>query len=402
MNAFQSLLNATPEEKKSRGLEYTPREIAQQPAMWTKMADILTQRESEIATFLRDAGLTYYGGERDDAELILTGAGSSEFVGNAVAPALRQRLQRTVTPVSTTNFVTHPNIFLPDKRYAVLSFARSGNSPESMATYNFVKQICPTAKQIAITCNNQGSLANAAKADAQNSLYIELPEETNDKSLVMTSSFTTMAFTAICLGGVAHYERRFSPELATILTEAANRVIQIYPDKIKAFADRPFTRACFLGSGALNGAMQECHLKLQEMTEGQVVATFNSFVGLRHGPQVFVNKDCAVIATISSDPYVQQYELDMLRELKAKKQGLGSPLIICDEAITEIQDLSDTIIELDTAIDEALRVPVDVIVGQILGTFTCLRVGLKPDNPSTTGTINRVVQGVNIYPYQQH
>jgi tagatose-6-phosphate ketose/aldose isomerase len=130
---------------------------------------------------------------------------------------------------------------------------------------------------------------------------------------------------------------------------------------------------------------------------------FNSFVGLRHGPQVFVNKECAVIAALSSEPYVRKYELDMLRELKAKKQGSGT-LVICDRASAEIRDVASDIIELfpaGNAVDDDFRVMTDVMIGQILGTFACLRCGLKPDNPSVAGTINRVVQGVTIYEYKK-
>src|SRR5690606_23042802 len=127
------------------------------------------------------------GADSDTGELILTGAGSSEFVGNGIAPALQRRLKRAVRSISTTSFVTHPQVFLPGHHYTVLSFARSGNSPESMATFNLVRQLCPAARQIVITCNRDGALAQAAAAD-ERALALVLPEETNDRSLVMTSS----------------------------------------------------------------------------------------------------------------------------------------------------------------------------------------------------------------------
>ncbi len=396
MNAFEALLSLPDAEKKTRGVEHTPREIAQQPSTWAKAAELLQSRKRELGEFLASSGLT--GSKK--AELILTGAGSSEFVGNAVAPGLRKRLKRSVVSVSTTNFVTHPSLFVPGLDYVVLSFARSGNSPESMATYDLVKKVSPQTKQIAITCNKEGALARAAKKDS-GSYYIELPEETNDRSLVMTSSFTTMAFTAAGLGLLDKPDELTKTAFA--LSSAGEHIIKEYGTVLQKFADAPFNRACFLGSGTLNGAMQECHLKLQEMTEGRVAAMFNSFTGLRHGPQVFVNKECAVIAALSSDAYVRKYELDMLRELKAKKQG-SATLVICDRATAEIRDLATDVIELfpgGNAVDDDFRVMTDVMVGQILGTFTCLRCGLKPDNPSVSGTINRVVQGVTIYEYKK-
>ena len=394
MNAFEKLLALPSEQKKAQGVEYTPTEIAQQPATWAKAAQLLQRQAPRLGAFLASAGLT--GSKR--AELIVTGAGSSEFAGSAVTPGLRKRLQRSVFSVPTTSLVTHPGFFVPGQDYVVLSFARSGNSPESLACYNFVKQVCPAARQIAITCNKDGALAKAAKGDAI-SLYIELPQETNDRSLVMTSSYTTMAFTALGLGLLDKPDQLTA--LAAALGAAGKCVIGEYADALKSFAEQPFTRACFLGSGGLTGSMQECHLKMQEMTDGHVAAMFNSFVGLRHGPQVFVNRDCAVVAALATDPYVRGYEIDLLKELKAKKQGCGTA-IICDRATDEIRQLGNVIVELfpdGNAVDDDFRVMTDTMVGHILGTFASLRCGLKPDNPSVSGTINRVVQGVHIYPH---
>lgn len=396
MNAFEALLNLPDEEKKLRGVEFTPKEIAQQPATWAKAAEIVRKRAGDIKDFMKSAGLV----GKKEATLILTGAGSSEFVGNAVENVLRKRLKREVMSIPTTHFVTHPaNVFVPGKNYVVLSFARSGNSPESMATYNLVKKVCPAAKQIAITCNKDGKLAKAAKSD-KGSLYIELPAETNDESLVMTSSYSTMAFTACGLCFLDAPDELAS--LAARLGAAGKRIIKEYGDVLKKIASLNFNRACFLGSNALWGTMQECHLKMQEMTEGRVAAMFNSFVGLRHGPQVFANQDCVIVAALSCAPYVRKYELDLLRELKAKKQGCAT-LVVCDRATAEIRELCTDVVELFPnvdPVDDDFRVMTDVMIGQMLGTFKSIQCGLKPDNPSVSGMINRVVQGVTIYPYE--
>ena len=50
-------------------------------------------------------------------------------------------------------------------------------------------------------------------------------------------------------------------------------------------------------------------------------------------------------------------------------------------------------------INEALLALISVLPAQILGFFKSLNLGLKPDNPSASGTITRVVQGVKLYPY---
>ncbi len=393
MSAFKKLLGISDEEKKAMGLEYTPVEIAQQPGTWAKAVGILREQRDEIVAFMKDAGMA----GKKKAIIYVTGAGTSEFVGTSVYHALGMGLGRSVQSVPTTHFVTHAaDYFTAGNDYVVISFARSGNSPESMATYNLVKKIYPDAKQVAITCNVNGELAKAARKD-KGALYIQLPDETNDESLVMTSSFSTMAFTALGLTMMDDLDGL--EKIAGAIGAAGERIIDKYGDMLKGFAEKDFSRACFLGSGALWGTMQECMLKLQEMTEGKVASKHDSFLGLRHGPQVFVDGTCVVVAALSSDKFIRRYEMDMLKELKAKGQGAGT-LVICDKADDEIRKVATDIIELfpdGDGVDDSFRVMTDVMVGQIIGTFKSINVGLKPDNPSTSGTINRVVQGVVIY-----
>ncbi len=393
MNEFEKLLSLPQIEQKEKGLLYTPKEIAQQPEIWPKALEILKNRREEIIQFLADNGI--YG--KKESVLVLTGAGSSEFVGAAVCNLLRKKLQREVVSIPTTHLVTHAkDTLIPDHSYVVVSFARSGNSPESVATYKAILKFHPKAVHIVITCNRDGALAQYAQRDEQ-SLCIILPDETDDRSLVMTSSYSTMALIA---AGLAYLDDMDEIEhICRLLCHGATRIIHEYGGLIADFARIPFLRACYLGSDTLLGTMRECHLKLLEMTEGRISARFDSFLGLRHGPQVFVNDECVVIASLASNPNVRRYEIDMLRELKQKRQGCGI-LAICNKADEQLISLATHIIELypDTdAVPDEFRVMTDVIVGQILGTFKSIDVGLKPDNPSTNGMINRVVQGVVIY-----
>lgn len=393
MNAFEQLLNLPAAGRRERGCEHTAMEIAQQPAMWSATAKLVRERGRELRQFL-SATEDHAGPE---PVLILSGAGTSEFIGNAVVNSLRTGLRREVISVPTTHLVTHAAAtIVPGHPYLLVSFARSGNSPESIAACECVKRLCPDVRQLVITCNRDGALAKAARADG-NALCLELPEPTNDRSLVMTSSFSSMAFAAT--GLTLLDTPQALPRLAADLGTAADRILHEYGDLLHDMAERPFDRACFLGSNSLCGTMQECHLKMQEMTEGRVACRFDSYLGLRHGPQVFVNDSCIVMAALATDPAARRYEMDLLRELHAKGQGTGL-LVVCDRAAPELRALTDAIIELfpaGAAVDDRYRVMTDVVAGQVLAMFTCLKLGLAPDNPSTVGTINRVVQGVTIY-----
>jgi tagatose-6-phosphate ketose/aldose isomerase len=372
----------------------TVREITQQPSAWRRTLEVLRGRRQDIARFLSGAG-------RDGRPpaLVLAGAGSSEYIGRSIEAALRRTLRRDVSTVPTTHFVTHAEtVFFPERDYILVSFARSGNSPESVATFRRVQEQFPRVRQIAITCNRDGELARLA-AESKGSLCIILPEETNDASLAMTSSFSSMALAGLSLGFLDSFEAFGA--LTAAAAGAAERIIVTYGDAIRDFAALAFSRACYLGSDALHGAMQEARLKMQEMTAGRVVSTFDSFLGLRHGPQVFVNDACIVVAALSSRPAVRRYELDLLRELGEKKQGMGT-LVICGKADAEVRAAGQAVIELfpsEEPLPDDCRVLTDIVACQILATFKSINLGLSPDNPSPGGIINRVVQGVTIYPW---
>lgn len=393
MNALRRLLALPDSERDGLGVRFTPAEICQQPSTWAKIPELLRTRRDDLRRFLETAGLRGEG----DSTLILAGAGSSEFVGTAVYNHLQQRLDQETFSIPTTHLVTHASATLvARRRYVLLSFARSGNSPESLAAFQFVRRARPETAHLVITCNVQGALAVGGTADP-NSFALVLPEETNDRSLVMTSSFSTMALTALGLGWLDDLDTFAG--ICARLGRAANRVFDVYADLLRDFATLPFSRACYLGSDGLFGTMQECQLKMQEMTDGTVATRFESFLGVRHGPQVFINSECAVVAAISSDPKVRRYELDLLQELKRKGQG-AAVLVICDQACERVRETASHVVELfpaEAPVPDAFRVMTDVAVGQLLGMFKSLDCGLKPDSPSASGVINRVVQGVTIY-----
>jgi len=394
MNAFQRLLSLPITEKRTLGLEFTPAEIAQQPDAWAKTAAMLVSRRDETLGFLNSVGLA---GDGPESALVLAGAGSSEFIGNAIVNVLRILLQREALSLATTHLVTHAaQTLIPTHRYTALSFARSGNSPESVAACREVRRAVPSVREMVITCNAEGALAREA-ASRPETLCLVLPPETNDQGLAMTSSYSSMA---LCGMGLGLLKRpKMLTELADRAGEAAQRILEEYGAMLHEFASTEFDRACFLGSNALLGTMQECHLKMQEMTEGRVACRYDSFLGLRHGPQVFVNDHCAVVAALSSDLKVRRYEMDLLKQLRARGQGCCL-LAICDRADDAIRDVASHVIELfptSKPIEDGFRVLTDVVVGQVLALFKSLAVGLKPDSPSATGTINRVVKGVVIY-----
>jgi tagatose-6-phosphate ketose/aldose isomerase len=383
-NAFTALLDLTPAEKKAKGVEYTPAEVYQQPDMWLKTFDIMKQNKKKIRGFM---------GKNKGRTILLTGAGTSAFIGLALEPLFSRISGFDTRAVATTDVITNPGvIFQPGKKYLVVHFARSGNSPESVGTFTLAEQSKAKVKHIVITCNKDGKLAQmGAKKGA---LLIVLPPETNDKSLAMTSSFSCMVIAGQYLA--AWKQGGYGP-IVKQLAKAGRHVMDNYGDLLDGICQKGFDRAVFLGSNTLQGCAKECHLKCQEESDGNVVAKHDSFMGLRHGPEAVIHKKTLVVYLCSECKTVVPYELDLMRGVKTKKIGMYK-LGFMRQADPARRAVCDGVIAYKEEIPDDYLTPVAVLVGQMLGVLRSLSLGLKPDSPSVAGVISRVVQGVTIYP----
>jgi tagatose-6-phosphate ketose/aldose isomerase len=393
MNALEELLSRSAAEKRRLGIEATPTEIAQQPEMWRDTARRVAAAAPQLQALCAQVGLP-----GSAAEIIFAGAGTSDFVGRCVQGPVSAALRTRALAVPTTDIVTHPQYGFPaDRPGLMVSFARSGNSPESVAALDVVLQERPQIRHLVITCNGEGELARRAQQLGDRAFVLVLDPRTNDRGLAMTSSFTSMVIAGL---GLAYLDRveEYTALVARAATAAA-RVLEKVPDVAKALVEQRPARACFLGSGALTGAAVECHLKLQELTDGGVICFFDSFLGLRHGPRAAIHDDTLVVYFVSSDPDVRRYELDLIRGNREQGIGLAHLLVVAEES-AELSAMGDHVIATGADMPDALFAPVATIVGQLLGLFASLARGLKPDAPSAGGVIHRVVQGVTIYPHR--
>ena len=377
---------------------YTFDEIHQQPAMWRKELQALLNNKAEVSAFMHKY-LT------PDTDIVLTGAGTSAFIGDALCPVMRG-MWRNVRSVPTTDIVTHAKYLLDKERPLLLvSFARSGNSPESVAAVNLANKVCKNVAHVYITCNKNGKLAQQAKANGEgleakvenNILLLLLPEETDDKSLAMTSSFSTMLLTCLMLGHIDTLDK--DVEMIEKTAKNAEAVIAEYEEKLKEIASRPFERGVFLGSGALKGIAEECHLKLQELTDGAVVCKYDSFLGFRHGPKAVVNSKSIVVYLMTDQEEVQRYERDLVKQVDANNTPVAQIIVIAGKAPELPGVKADLVVRMPYgyAENDFYGIVPFVVVGQLLGFYASKAHGLNPDAPSVSGNIHRVVEGVTIY-----
>jgi tagatose-6-phosphate ketose/aldose isomerase len=323
--ALRAIIDLPEDKKKERGLLYTPQEISDQTVLWGDTVARIENRIDEIRAFLKRFM------KKKHAVCILTGAGTSEFIGYCVEGLFRKRLGLPTNVVSTTKIVTNPShFFIKGYDTLLISFARSGNSPESIGAVRIADSFSGNLSHLVITCNRDGDLMKEA-VKMEESICIDLNEKTNDNGLAMTSSFTNMVVASQALAFIHRFGEyaRYAEGMAN----GAHRILEDAPDIIEKLCRLDFNRAVFLGSGSNYGTAVESHLKLQELTSGRVMCAFDSFPGLRHGPEAVVDGGTVVIAFLSKDRYVRRYEEDLIAEVRAKKLGRAT-LVVCDRSGT--------------------------------------------------------------------
>ncbi len=393
MTSLSSFVELPEKEKKARGLVFTPREIAQQPATWRKTLSIFKENQKRICGFLDSVGVREELVRRPVVMLI--GAGTSDYIGQALELLIRQRWGCEVATVASTDML--PNLaeyVVSGRKYLWISFSRSGDSPEGVAVLEQALQLYPGVAHLVVTCNAKARMTEICKGSGR-ACVVVLDDAVNDRSLAMTSSFTNMVVMGQCLANawaieayeqvVGHLERAGEDLLLKAAAEA------------ERIAAKGYTRVCFIGSGSLASVAKESALKVLEMTAGQVQAMSETVLGLRHGPMAALDTETLIVCFVSGNERRAKYASDLLREIGDKGIAGERVAVGTASAEAEIAPQCDSYVVVDDHIDDAYRPVVDVIFGQMLGLYCSVAHQLKPDSPSPDGVINRVVQKFRIY-----
>lgn len=366
-----------------KDFKYTYTEILNQSDTWLEVYNLYEKRKNDIENFLKKVG--------KDCKVIFTGAGTSEYVGNIALDYLKTHGEFEFESVATTDLVSAPYLhFEKDQKTLLVSFARSGNSPESLAAVELGKKLVDDFYNLPITCAKDGKLAQALKDEENSYVFLE-PEITNDKGFAMTNSFSSMLLaTLLIFDTKTKNKKEIVDKISKLGKEIYNNL-----EEIENLVNFDFNRVVYLGSGPLGKLTKEARLKILELTAGEVATIWESSMGFRHGPKSFVDENTLVISFVSSNPYTRLYDLDILDEIandKIAKKIIG----ISNSKLDRDYEL---IFEED-GLDDVYLCPAYIIIGQIIALVTSLRVGNTPDNPSRTHTVNRVVKGVTIHDYK--
>ena len=346
-------------------------EIAQQPVLWP----------TTLERVLAAAGGRHFSG----MPVILTGAGTSGYAAAAVAEAWPGARALPTTDLLLQS-AAEIELFMPSiaEGGMLISLARSGDSPESVAVVERFQRFFPAVKNLALVCNAEGRLAHTAGVEA-----ICLDPRTNDRSLAMTSSFSNLL-----LGGLALlYGQQLAGALPDICSAVSGQLVGLNAaaEQIAGWCD---DRIVVLASGMRALAWETC-LKVVEMTAGRVMAMPESFLGLRHGPISFLREGTPIVCFASTDAHKRRYEEELVQDLK--QRGLGRIAVVGNSDCGDWP--CDSLVRASAwSLPDSLRTPFEVVFAQLLAYHLSLHVKVNPDNPSPGGTITRVVKPFRIHP----
>jgi tagatose-6-phosphate ketose/aldose isomerase len=373
------------------GAHWTAREVLQQPQVWAEIYRLIDGEAARLGGFL-DSLIA-----RPDVRIVLTGAGTSAHIGECLAPVLTRALGRNVDAVATTDLVASPKSYLSrDSQLLLVSFGRSGSSPESVAAVEVADACARQCSHLIFTCDAEGALYKRARVSPRSHAVL-LPEKSNDRSFAMTSSFTGM----VLAGALAFRAVPAGVGRAGVLSGLGGRILPDSVPLIRDLVSSNFERVVYLGSKEFKGLARESALKMLEMTDGKVVAVAESSLGFRHGPKTILNRNTLVVVYVSNDEYTRQYDLDLVTELR---RDAVAGRVITLSVRPGVPAHPDNI-ELGAAGSAADAADLEICLpyamfAQSLALLRSISLGVRPDEPNAAGTVSRVVKGVAIHPWR--
>lgn len=387
------LLNRTEEFFDSAGAGNTAREIARQPDVWRKMAADLDLKRGEITEFMTRA-MSVHG-----LRIVFSGAGSSAFLGESVQQLLFAETDKRVEAIHTTDIVATPECTLKDVPTLLVSYSRSGESPESVCALDYAAAKIKNLFNLVFVCKKNSSVADRA-SKMPDTLVLNMPPEACDLGFAMTSSVSSMALgTWLAFGGDRMKERE---EAVLSLADSTEKELNALDDQAREICGWDFDRIAYLGSGELRGLGREGAVKMLELTAGRVNAVWDAPMSFRHGPKSVVNDNTVTVHLLSERRGTRRYDDGLLEEMIRQKKGNRIISVRSNSSQKTNGADIDVCYSVPEGVDPVMASYIKGLVFvQLLALEKSLFLGSKTDDPCAGGEVNRVVRGVAIYPLDE-
>jgi glutamine---fructose-6-phosphate transaminase (isomerizing) len=297
-------------------------------------------------------------------EWLFIGCGSSYYVALAAAATMKALTGRSARAIPASEILLYPELTFSSEFCVAVLISRSGQTSEVLKAAQVLRE--RDVSSIAVTCVRGQELEKLA------GMTIVLPAD--EKSTVMTRSFTSMLLALQYLGGRIAASQAFC-EALTAMPALFRKRLSPVQQQVREFVDRhDFADYVALAQGPLFGLSCEYALKVTEMSVSY--AQFFHSLEFRHGPKSIVSPQTLIIFLLSEQGY--EAEVDLLQEVKSLG---GTTMVITDKADETVRSAADLLIELPLELPELARVAPSLVPGQLLGLYTGLKKGLDPDSP---------------------
>jgi glucosamine--fructose-6-phosphate aminotransferase (isomerizing) len=336
---------------------YTEAEIHSQPRCWAHSLRDL-QQTREIERIVRE-----FSGQR---RWLFIGCGSSYYLALAAAASWKTLTGLPAQAFPASELLLFPNLVL-DKNSPVqpVLISRSGTTSEVLRAGEYLN--AQGMSFVAVTCTNGEALQKMATATLS-------PSAADEKSTVMTLSFTSMLLTLQCLAAKFAGNTEFLDSLLH-MPEGFQDVLEEASPAVKSFVNsHEFADYVWLGQGPFYGLACEGALKVEEMS-CSYAQSFHT-LEFRHGPKSIVAPQTLIMFQMSETGF--EAEREVLEEIKDLG---GTTLVVANEADMRTRRAADLLVELRLKGHECAGLAAHIVPAQLMGLYTGLKKGLDPDNP---------------------
>jgi glucosamine--fructose-6-phosphate aminotransferase (isomerizing) len=350
-------------ELNSRIGAHTIAEILSEPATWTACLQRV-DRSAELQSLNEKL-------PRRTIEWVFIGCGSSFYLAQSAAASWSILTGEKSRAIPASEILLFPQT-LPVPCQPVL-ISRSGHTSEAVEAAQYLERTL-NVRTLTITCGTDTPIQKVS------TYCIALPDA-DEKSTVMTRSFTSMLLVLQTLAAIRGNRRDFQEGAVKLPGQVAKRLNEVHETVKSLVQGCTFADYVFLGQGPFFGIAQESMLKVKEMS-CSYAQSFHT-LEFRHGPKAIVSPETLITFILSESGF--DAEVAVLEEIKALG---GRTFVVTNNANAAIHRAADDLVELSLDVPEVARAVASVIPGQLLGFYTGIKKGLNPDEPRN---LSRVV-----------
>lgn len=350
---------------KSARSSATLAEVLSQPEIWLQCLNEL-RGSGVIEGILQET--------KSRTEWVFIGCGTSFYLAEAAAASWTMLTGLSAGALPASEPLLFPGLAVRNAgNVQAVVISRSGRTSEAVRAASLLSQeyYIPT---LGITCEENSPLEKVC----DRTIRLLAADE---KSMVMTRSFSSMLLTLQVLAGGKSHEKEFVRSLERMAAHAAGR-FNVLANQIEEFvAGHEFADYVFLGQGPFHALAREASLKMTEMSCSY--SQFFHTLEFRHGPKAIVSPETCLTF------FVSESGLEAETEVLAEMHELGGVTIaVCNRANERIHRSSDFVFELGLDGPEVANLAPFIVPGQLLGFFTGIKKNLNPDEPKN---LSRVV-----------